>query len=71
MEDTQPNDYDEVEAAVASRLRRVCPDMSADEFDELVRTAALIQAKYEQRQDREARVLFSLVSESVRYAEGG
>jgi hypothetical protein len=71
MQDTQPNDYDEVEAAVASRLRRVCADMPADEFDELVRTAALIQAKYEQRQDREARVLFSLVAESVRYTDGG
>ena len=71
MPEIQPDDYDELEAAVARRLRGVCADMPADEFDELVRTAALIQSKYEQRQDREARVLFSLVAESFRFADGG
>ena len=70
MQDNDPFDYDGIEAAVAKRLRPVCPDMSADDFDDLVRTAALIQWKYEQRRDREARVLFGIVASSSRYAEG-
>ena len=69
MRDNEPYDYEGIEAAVAERLRRVCGEMPPDEFDELVRTAALIQWKYEQQRDREARILFNLAAENARFAE--
>ena len=69
MRDNEPYDYEGIEAAVAERLRRVCGNMPPDEFDELVRTAALIQWKYEQQRDREARILFNLAIENGRFAE--
>jgi len=69
MRDNEPYDYEGIEAGVAERLRRVCPDMPPEEFDELVRTAALIQWKYEQQRDREARILFSIAAENARFAE--
>jgi hypothetical protein len=43
--------------------------MPPEEFDELVRTAALIQWKYEQQRDREARILFSIAADNARFAE--
>jgi hypothetical protein len=70
MQDRDPFDYDGIEAAVAKRLKPVCADMSPEDFDDLVRTAALIQWKYEQRRDREARALFDIVATSSRYAAG-
>ena len=70
MRDTDPSDYDGIEAAVAKRLRPVCKGMSEDDFDDLVRTAALIQWKYEQRRDREARILFETIARQTQYAEG-
>ena len=69
MRDNEPYDYDGIEAGVAERLRRVCADMPPEEFDELVRTAALIQWKYEQQRDREARILFSIAADNARFAE--
>ena len=70
MQDTDPFDYDGIEAAVAKRLRPVCRDMAPDEFDELVRTAAAIQYKYEQQRDREARILFGILDLHSYGAEG-
>ena len=70
MRDTEPYDYDGIEAGVAQRLKRVCADMPPEEFEELVRTAALIQWKYEQQRDREARILFNIAADNARYAEG-
>lgn len=69
MQHNDPVDYDGIEAAVAKRLKPVCPKMTADDFDDLVRTAALIQWKYEQRRDREARILFGIVGTSARYLD--
>jgi hypothetical protein len=69
MRDNEPYDYEGIEAAVAERLKRVCGDMPREEFDELVRTAALIQWKYEQQRDREARILFSIAADNARFAE--
>ena len=69
MRDNEPYDYEGLEAAVAQRLKRVCGDMPSDEFDELVRTAALIQWKYEQQRDREARILFSIAADNARLAD--
>ena len=69
MRNNEPYDYEGIEAAVAERLRRVCVDMPSDEFDELVRTAALIQWKYEQQRDREARILFHIAADNARFAE--
>jgi len=69
MKDNEPYDYEGIEAAVAERLKRVCGDMPPEEFDELVRTAALIQWKYEQQRDREARILFSIAADNARFAE--
>jgi hypothetical protein len=69
MQDTDPFDYQGIEAAVAKRLRPVCPNLSADEFDDLVRTAAAIQWKYEQQRDREARILFGMLEVPSSYLE--
>jgi hypothetical protein len=69
MRDNDAYDYEGIEAAVAERLKRVCAEMSPDEFDELVRTAALIQWKYEQQRDREARILFNIAVDNGRFAE--
>ena len=70
MQDTDPFDYEGIEAAVAKRLKPVCPNMPPEEFDELVRTAAAIQWKYEQQRDREARILFGIMATHAHYAEG-
>jgi hypothetical protein len=70
MQDTDPFDYEGIEAAVSKRLKPVCGDMSPEDFDDLVRTAALIQWKYEQRRDREARALFGIFATSTQYADG-
>lgn len=67
---TDPFDYEGIEAAVAKRLKPVCPDMAPEEFEELVRTAAAIQWKYEQQRDREARVLFGILESHAQYLDG-
>jgi hypothetical protein len=63
MTDSDPCDYEGMEAAVALRLSRVCSGMPPEEFEQLVRTAALIQWKYEQRRDREAMALFGALAD--------
>jgi hypothetical protein len=59
-----------IEAAVAKRLRPFCADMSVQDFDDLVRSAALIQFKYERQQDVEARILFGIFADNTRIVAG-
>lgn len=41
--------FDELQAAIASRLRKVCYDWPLDRFEAMVRNLAFITVKYERQ----------------------
>ena len=43
----RPADLTRLQAELATRLRRVCADMSPEEFDALVREMARVKVKYD------------------------